>query len=206
MGRKITSWVAILVLAPLLAGAGCGGGGNGPAGPQTLVVYPTPTLSGYVYEGGPAYGGVSTAANVGDNVVDRGIHLIRSFDLSGLPAGAQILSAVYEDEVRAVTGSPFATLGDIEATVTDVGLALDGSDYDGPAVAIVLGTLASDASLGVRTLDVTAAVATYAGGRLDVMLAFDDDSDDDGTVDTATLRTLSPSVERPTLTIEYSPY
>jgi len=194
------------VLAPCLLAAGCGGGGGGPTGPQTLVVHPSAGRSGYVFEGGTVVDLSNASTPVGDNGGDEGMHAVRSFDFPGVPVGAQILSAVYEDEVTFVDGNPFATMGVLRATLTDVGAALDASDYDGPALAVVLGTLVSGPALGVRTLDLTSFLQTYVDGgsrRLDVMLAFDADTDGDSVADMVRPRAFGSTSPRPSLTIVY---
>jgi len=74
-----------------------------------------------------------------------------------------------------VVGGPYAALGFISVDRADFGVALLAGDYDPPILTPDLGTLSNDPALGVRELDVTAAViAAKKAGSLtsDLLLRF----------------------------------
>jgi hypothetical protein len=88
-----------------------------------------------------------------------------SFDLSAVPAGAIVTSAVIRLDLFLVVGTPFTDLGTVLVDHVDYG-ALDGLDFAARALEEDVGTAAADATLGARSIDVTNAVSLdVARGR-----------------------------------------
>lgn len=89
-----------------------------------------------------------------------------SFDLSAIPAGSVVQSAVLRLDLFVVVGNPFTSLGAVVVDHLDYGGGLDFGDYAARGLEEGLGPLASDATLGPKTLDVTASVVgDVARGR-----------------------------------------
>ena len=161
--------------APLLLGlvllAACGGGDPGaPGGPQGLTLQSVAPLDGYV--NGGASGLLSGA--VTDSVGRAGSGGFCSllsppacaesraffvFDRAPLPAGAVVQSATLRVYQEDVTGDPYTSMGNLVVDHVDVGSALDQDDFDEPALTLDLGSIAGNAALEVKSLDVTESVA-----------------------------------------------
>jgi len=184
---------------------GCGGGGSD--GPQvtTLVLNPLSGRSGGVDSGG----GVTTTAGapVGDDPTLKGYRIVQAFSLDEIPAGVEILSAVYQNEQGEVVGEPYATLGVVRVISADIGASLGPEDYAGPGLAVLHGTLSDGASLGVKTLDLTDfvrnQVAAGVESRLDIQLQFDDEHDSDGAFDQAVFYGPARTPEMPGIVVRY---
>jgi hypothetical protein len=88
-----------------------------------------------------------------------------SFDLSAVPPGSLVSSAVVRLDAFVVVGAPFTTLGSVLVDHLDYG-TLDFGDFGARALTEGLGPIASGPSLGAKTLDVTSAVGLdVARGR-----------------------------------------
>jgi hypothetical protein len=81
-----------------------------------------------------------------------------SFDLTPIPAGSIIVSAQLRADQYVVFGTPYATLGTVLVDHLEYGL-LDETDFAARALQEGLGPFSKDASLGAKTVDVSAAVA-----------------------------------------------
>ena len=134
---------------------------NNPAGPTTTVTFnSTASLDGWVQSNG-----VAVAASGGPLVGDFedvapgvGYRQVYSFDISSIPAGAQIVSATLRLYQAQAVGSPFTTLGNVLVDRIDIGAALDGADYASAALTSNIGTLSTSATIEYKMLDVTVAV------------------------------------------------
>lgn len=179
-----------------LALPGCGGsGGSGGGGvpvPVTVVIPSTLARDGDIRSEGT----VNTAGAglfVGDIdgiIPGASSRAVVGFDLTaaGIPAGATIQTATLSLEQNVGTGSPYTDLGNVLVDHVDLGLAVDATDYAANTLLAGFGTLSTDATLGVKTLDVGARVqADLTAGRTssDFRLRFATDTDGDGNTDVA---------------------
>lgn len=196
MRMRTPSTCTVLTLVVLLAG--CGGGGGGGEIAVFDIVYQrvesTPSRTGTVYE----IGGVEVGAELvvaGDLDSGHGVRAFQSFPLGTLPAPDQLESVTYVDGLWGATGTPYTSLGELQVSATDIGSSLDQSDYEGPAIRVALGTLSTTGGFGVeRTVDLTSHVRQLlegGGDRLDFMIAFERETDDDGQADMQWLGAVS---------------
>jgi hypothetical protein len=168
------AWVAVIGLCALPAcelGDAEQNGGGGFGSEQTVTLAGTDTLDGWVRspDGNSASLG-GTWVIVGDifsggvTYTYRGFY---SFDISAIPAGSSVASATLRLHQISVIGSPYSELGNVVVDHVDYGAALSGlEDFSVPALASGVGTLSTDATLGLRTLSVTARVqADVTAGR-----------------------------------------
>lgn len=202
----------VLALAAVLA-PGCGGSG----GPDDIVVAlgGEAALDGYVRSdtgtahpdgGGPFMGDFVFFGN-------RVARQFFSFAFVGLPASGQLVSATIRLNQQVVSGTPFTGLGSVLLEHVDYGATLNSSDFGIsplPGGALVL---ASDASLGVKELDVTTFVASdLAAGRTrsQFRLRFslmdtDSDSSDDLVQYTDTENSITGTGVPPQLVLTFAP-
>lgn len=186
---------AVCTLLASLSLAGCGCGGTIDSSPQLatqrLTLSSEPGRDGWVAEGGQAVTQSTVAGTPGTGDAGPAGSARRqffSFDLSTLPAGATVESALLSLYQARVDGTPYATHG---AVVVDhlVYDTLDPSDFHLPSLGTALDTLSADPALALRVLDVTAAVqADRAAGRARTQLRLRWsalDRDGDGTDDQA---------------------
>ena len=191
-----TSVFLLLLSACLLAcGGGGGGGGGDDPGPATMdqIVGPTPSRTGTVQGNNVVLVGFENMF-AGDTAANVGARMFYSFPLEPLPAPNEIVRVVYEDAQTGFQGAPFETLGDLVVLQTDIGPSLQASDYEGPLFSVVLGTLSTSAAPGPRTLDLTAwtrSLLEAGADRLEFMIRFDEETDDDGAGDAVWLRSAS---------------
>lgn len=151
------------VLTLLVGLAGCGGGAASAPLSGNLVSILAP---GIPSEDGVVYSNLTFRTDgvlpqTGDvGAPGSGIYARQflSFDLTAVPAGAIVTSAVLRVDSFVVVGTPFSTLGTVLVDHLHYG-ALDGNDFGARALVDGIGTLADDETLGPRSLDVTAAVA-----------------------------------------------
>jgi hypothetical protein len=183
---RVTTVASILIATLSLLG-GCGSGGGDDA--VTLGLGSAAALDGWVESDGTVVTGAGGPL-VGDfdavqpNV---GYRQFFSFSLAGIPAGATVTNATLQLHQQITFGTPFATHGVVVVDHVDYGATLDAADYLGGTITAGIGTIASDATAGIRTLDVTARVAAdiaAARTRSQYRLRFSVlDTDNDGASD-----------------------
>lgn len=194
-----------LAAAALLGG--CGAGASLFGSPE-IVVHQPAILDGYVTAGGFPFPTSVNAIAVGDNGAEGRRGFVR-FSLAGIPAGAEIVSAVLHLAQADVTGAPYASLGTMRVDHMDLGVGLDGGDYLAAAFVSDIGTLSTNAVLDVKSLDVTSRVAAdLLAGRTtsDYRLRFPIQNDGDVAVDSAHMEDMENnkgSGQAPLLTITY---
>ncbi|MDJ0976067.1 MAG: hypothetical protein QNJ98_16530 [Planctomycetota bacterium] len=160
----------VLICACLLPA--CGGGSSG--GPADTQLLATPSLDGYVSQGGISLPGLNVQTAGFGRAGSGGVCSLGTppsclqlrqfyvFDRPALPAGATIVSArlfVYQESIE---GDPYTELGRLLADHVDIGGTLSESDFDGGTLSSDIGTLSTDSTLEYKTLDVTAAVEADA--------------------------------------------
>jgi hypothetical protein len=177
-------WLAIACGLPFFAGA-CGGSGGGPD-PLTIEIGSTSAADGFVTDTG--FVDTSNPIAVGDTDGSF-LNFARGFarfDLSGLPSGSTLVSAVLALDQAALTGLPYDMLGDVVVDHVDIGPGLDSTDFGAAALDADVGILSSDATLGTKTLEVTTQVAAdlaASSPTSDFRLRFPTGSDADGADD-----------------------
>ena len=124
--------------------------------PITLTLNSTRGLDGYVTSTGSAV--TWSQAEVGDNSVNIAVRGFLSFDISGIPLSANIISATLRVYQEGVNGTPCADLGNVIVDHLDYSTTLDGTDYDLAALQSNVGTLSNNAAIEYKTLHVTARV------------------------------------------------
>jgi hypothetical protein len=152
-----------------LALSACGGGGALAGGGETLALVASSVpaedgvvLSDQTVRTDGVFPQVGDLGMPGSSFVGRQFF---SFDLSAVPPGSIVTSAVLRLDVFIVVGEPFTSLGSVVVDHLDYG-TLDFNDFAARALTEGLGPLATDPSLGAKTLDVTAVVALdVARGR-----------------------------------------
>lgn len=158
------------VLLLLLASCGSGGGGGRfPNGSDTLslVVPSVPSEDGVVQSDFTVRtdGAFPQVGDLGMPGSSQTVRQFLSFDLSAVPPGSEVLSAVLRVDVFVVVGAPFTSLGSVLVDHLDYG-ALDAGDFGARGLTEGLGPIAADPALGARSLDVTPHVAVdVARGR-----------------------------------------
>ncbi len=154
----------------------------------TATILADVTLSGHVYR--PSAGGdfVSPRHLTGDGTDNGTARSLFSFDLSSLPRNAIIVSASLRLYQGGGSGTPYADLGPLLVDHMDLGGALDGSDFDAPALADNIGVLGTQDGTGPRSLDVTLQVMSDRGAtrmRSEFRARFTSDTDGDNQIDSA---------------------
>ena len=132
----------------------CGGGGSGAS--FSTFAFPSNAFNdGYVTTQ-PAVLRDSVSVAVGwDGLNEFVIRGFYRFLHTGIPAGAKIHSATLWTYQFEVEGDPYAALGGgVVVDHIDMGEELYVEDFDSPALSSAFGVLSTDATLGVRTLDV----------------------------------------------------
>ncbi len=164
--RTLISLV-LFALAPALLLTACGGGGSsggGGADIPSLVILGNPHLDGWVSDSGLVFDTSTPVA--GDTNLNDGYRAFDAFDLTRLPANAQIVSAtlrVYQSEVL---GDPYSTHGPLVADHINIGSTLDTGDYTGRNIRAAFAVLAQDATIGYKQADATERVlADLDSGR-----------------------------------------
>jgi hypothetical protein len=91
---------------------------------------------------------------------------VATFDLAPLPSDAEIVSAVVTLHQFLVPGTAYEGRGPAILDHVDIGADLSADDFDGGTLTSNIGVLSTDATLGPKSLDVTAQVAAdLAAGR-----------------------------------------
>lgn len=185
---RLSPALAACLVAAVLQG-GCGSSPSEPSAPITLTLPSEPTLDGFVMNDGEAvaHAGGPAVGDIDFIQLGRAGRQFFSFEITNIPAGAELVSASLQLYQAGVSGDPFASLGSVVVDRIDLGASLDAGDYARPALQAQIGTVSADAALGYKTLDVTAAVeAERASGRprFQIRLRFSNrDSDLDGEAD-----------------------
>lgn len=132
-----------------------------------IVIGSTDTLDGYVMDDGsvntdPAGGGPKTGDLddfLGPRLVARQFY---SFELTGIPSSVSVQSATLRLYQANVEGSPYGAgnLGGVVVDHVNYDASLGSGDYNVAALTANIGTLSTDASVGYKTLNVTANVAS----------------------------------------------
>jgi hypothetical protein len=151
-------------LLVLLLVSSCGGGGDEPI---SLTLVGQAPLDGVVSNTGAvnAAGGGPGTGDL-DIVPNLCVRQFFTFSLASVPADATVLTAYLRLVQTAVVGAPYSNHGFVVVDHLDYGPALDATDFARVALTFGLGPLSADASLGPRTVDVTAQVqADLAAGR-----------------------------------------
>jgi hypothetical protein len=224
MGNFLRSrWVASpLLLLGLVAVPACGGAAGllvplideidfgGDDDDDSVVIESDPALDGWVESDGSADAFSEPFTGDRDDVQPGvGHRQLYSFDLAEIPVGRTILSAELRIFQAVVVGNPYGELGDVVVDHVEYGPSLDGGDYAGGTLTPEVGTLSSDPTFGVKTLDVTAEVIAdraAARTRSEFRLRFGDfDSSDDGSADYAQFVDSEGSTffDRPVLVVRY---
>lgn len=163
-----------LVAVFSLSLAACGGGGNatpGSPGAATVTLEADALMSGTVAEENATL--VARAGPLITGGTSRGFpfpittewRMLLSFDLSGIPAGATILSAELTVEQVYTEGDPYAS-GPLLLDHVDLAGSLDAADFDSAPLSAAVGVLSLDLNLAPKTTNVTAAIqADVTAGR-----------------------------------------
>jgi len=132
-----------------------------------IVIGSTDTLDGYVLDDGsvntdPVGGGPKTGDLddfLGPRLVARQFY---SFELTGIPSSVSVQSAMLRLYQANVEGTPYdiGNLGGVIVDHVNYDTSLGSGDYDVAALTANIGTLSTDASVGYKTLNVTANVAS----------------------------------------------
>jgi len=165
--------ICLLLVSTLTACGGSGGGGVGVVGfdAETLVVPSHPDVDGVVdVSGFLAFRPAECFSYTGDLEASyRPGYYARqlfAFSLGGLPHGARILSAELRLYQASVEGSPYEKDGDV--IVDHVNYVGDPGPetYDGQTLTRWVGTLSTDPTLEVKTLQFGDCLrADWAAGR-----------------------------------------
>lgn len=170
----------LVLLAALLVGCG----GSRPSHVELVEVVPSDVLvDGFVTNTGFVVQDERPLA--GDDAIDQVARAFYRFPHPALPAGAEVVRAIFLVGQEGVSGAPYADLGEALVDHVDLGPGLDASDFDSPALALAFGVLSTSPALEEKALDVTAlVVADIAAGRartdLRIRLASDTDADQAG--------------------------
>jgi hypothetical protein len=169
MGRRPTGRLAVAcAVLLLLAACGSGGGRTVPSGDLVSLLAP-----GVAAEDGFVTSALTVRTDgqqppTGDldepGAATRARQFL-SFDLSAVPPGSIVTSAVIRLDLFLVHGTPFDSLGIVVVDHVDFGV-LDANDFAARALSENIGTAAATATLGPRSIDVTdAAALDVARGR-----------------------------------------
>lgn len=167
----------------------CGGGfiDGVFASPEIVHLPNVPTESGFTYAAGPLHGSDGALMiRVGDSTGDDERRGFLRFDLSALPAGAEIVEARVHIGQENVVGAPFTTMGAVIVDHVNMGAGFSIADFGAVPLTFGIGVLSSSSTLGARVVDVTDAVeADIAAGRTrsDFRLRFGVGTDADGVQD-----------------------
>jgi hypothetical protein len=108
-----------------------------------------PAQGGSVWSNGDVHAGDYT---VGDAIGDHGVQAFAAFDISGIPAGAQITEVKVDFSNFLALGDPFGDLGCLRM-YADPYRPLDAGDYTPPPVSGALVRWCSSDQLGAVTVE-----------------------------------------------------
>lgn len=165
--RVARASAALLAAAALPLGA-CGGGGGSDT-PRQATLLGIPSMDGLLRNGVAVPTLALSIGNFLNSTPPAEASEMRSmstFDLTPLPAGAHVVSAVVTLTQFSVPGTAYVGRAPAILDHVNIGASLSGDDFDGGTLASNIGTLSADATLGPKSLDVTAQVAAdVAAGR-----------------------------------------
>ena len=184
--------VTSLVAAGLLAAA-CDDNNQPPDGPtpRTFTITATAALDGSVSNTGTVLtaGGGPFTGDLDAFLAGLAFRQFYSFDLSNLPANADIDTATLKLYQASVTGTPYISLGNVIVDHVNYGANLSANAYDQIAITSNIGILSTDGVVQYKTLAVTTAVKTdLSVGRTRSQFRLRtsiQDADTDGTSDNA---------------------
>jgi hypothetical protein len=183
----MVSLLSILPWAP-----GCGGSSSAPVVvvDSTLNLVALPEFDSFIPI--PSPGSVQTGTSAiagGDEPSNSSDRFYMSFDLSGLPAGATVVSATLTAQQVTVFLTPYTDLGNLLLELVDLGPALDVPDFATPPIPSRPGNLilSTSAVLEAKIADVApeiAAARAAALTRLDLRARFQmaSDGNNDGDI------------------------
>ncbi|MFI5249360.1 MAG: hypothetical protein ACHQTF_05310 [Gemmatimonadales bacterium] len=111
--------------------------------------------------GDQAFASPGSDIRVGDDAARDPLIAVRGFigfDLSTLPSGIHVQSATLVATQCAISGSPF-TLGNVVVDHVTYPAPFDTTVFAQSAIAMQVGTLSTDGSIGARSVSVTSSVA-----------------------------------------------
>lgn len=212
--RNRTHLPFALASAAIALTPGCGGGGGGKQTPVTVTILSTAALEGQIHSTGVTQVGPNYYLAHGDyadaNGPVSGVRAFTSFDLGVIPAGATVTQATLTVFQKGAIGSAFTTLGSHLVDHVVYGTVLEAGAYSRSGLADAIATFPPDATVGPKTVDVTAAVAVDVGSRpqCQFRLRFAIESDNDGESDGVTWYSSGQATvpdERPRLVVTYLP-
>jgi hypothetical protein len=169
---RLAALAAAALTGSLAVACSSSSNGVGPSGnnnrSDTVMVAAQQT--GYVESGAgdPAFASPGSDIRVGDDAARDPLIAVRGFigfDLSSLPSGIHVQSATLVATQCAISGSPF-TLGNVVVDHVTYPAPFDTTVFAETAIAMQVGTLSTDASIGTRTVSVTSSVVNdLAAGR-----------------------------------------
>lgn len=140
----------------------------GPSGPmQTDTLMVAADQTGFVESGAgdAAFAAPGSDIRVGDDAAKDPLIDVRGFvgfDLSGLPSGIHVKSAMLVATQCSVAGSPF-DLGNVVLDHISYTVPFDTTAYAVSPLASLVGTISTDTTLGARSVSVTSSVADDIG-------------------------------------------
>ena len=136
----------------------------------------------------PRIASYSGLIRVGDDQLRSQLVGYLMFPLAALPAEPTIVSATLTVYQEGTSWAPYTDLGPVLVDQVDVGTGVEHGVVDYPVVHSGFGVLSTEASVGIKSLDVTPLLreAVTAGrSRLDLRLRIESPTDDDSFPDQA---------------------
>jgi hypothetical protein len=186
-------------------------------GETTVTRASQPALDGFRSNNGGGNAGVYIAVGNGNMVGDPAYELVTrgflSFDLSGIPAGADVTTVELRFYQVEVEGNPYGKLGNLLLKHVDYGPSLEDADYNSPELgSAILSAHTSPMEWYVITSEVIAnwIEEDLAAGRsrFQMRLQFSTETDGDGGQDGVRFESGDNYLGTgnvPSLTITYSP-
>jgi len=170
-GYRLAALAAAALTGSLAVACSSSSTGVGPSSnDRSDTVMVAAEQTGFVESGAgdPAFASPGSDIRVGDDAARDPLIAVRGFvgfDLSSLPRGIHVQSATLVATQCAVSGSPF-TLGNVVVDHVTYPVPFDTAVFAESAIAMQVGTLSTDPSIGERSVSVTSSVAEdIAAGR-----------------------------------------
>lgn len=202
MSMRLCAMIGLGLLAALICGCGGGGGGGGSSLPGTLTLTSEADLDGFAIANGTATHTISGI--IGDYHTNVQYRAFVSFDISGMPSGATVDSAVLRIYQTGSDDGGY-TLGSVKVDHVYYDTAV-ASAYDTPVLSAIEGTLSDAFSVGWKEITVTSAVqddVTNARGHSQFRLYHQTPTDSDGADDNDYWLLGNASVNQPELVVTY---